>query len=590
MFGEKEFGHHVGFPTPEETPEERTCLTFNVPANAAWWGVMTGLVIALTEEENWQQFEGGMSVEDAAADASVMVWDALDRAAASDSCLTEIDAPFWDESSGDDADDQAPPEEQSWFGVWDGETFVEALSYWAVTAFLMTGVSEGAAIRFITPLRTFRLTLKKNQHGAKLLALMDSNIFQLIDLFSATDETVQVDIVSPGSTLMLVHSGEHNPDATPNTDGFYEVNVIKSELTENDVVPPNIRWTDTDTLTFQTTDDGGSTWDDNPTADPRYNPQGLLKPLTPYSGIECDVAERMAAQLKATLDIFIATGDAAQFATGVLALLVFPFGLAGWFLDALILVANVLIDIGQADIEAAFTSTVYDDIKCAFSCFIDSNGQIKQSALDAAYNQIQAAHPGVVATTIDELRFFYGDVPMNNAGVSRTETGDCSACPSCDWIVEWDFTGGNTHDWQIVMVADSTPRGSFIGGRFIGTHQGGSVCLTLMKALAGIHVTESSVFIESFHGTGIGNVHRTFDLTDMTNPGVAGTVKETDALISISPAQWQIASTAEFDVTLGYSMDWICDSNDTGRVNVYKLRLAGTGTPPSDGVFVDSLT
>jgi len=440
MFGDKQFPHNEGYPTPEDTPTEKTCLTLQIPANAAWWAIYIGLLYTLTDENAWQQMEGGMSKEDAAIEAQAIFDEAL-ALAETNVCGTMVEAPYWDDSSGDDADDEAPPNDQPWYGVWDGETFVESMSYWAVTAFLATGISEGAAIEFITPLRTFRLTLRKNPHGAKLLVFMDSNLFQLIDLFGSSDEIVTVPIASPGSTLMLVHSGEHNEEATPDANGNYVVDVIKSHLSVDDVIPPSQR-VNPDTMIFQTSPDGGTTWNDNPAADPRTNSAYLLPHLTPYSGLKCDGAARMTAQLKDTLDIFIASGDAAQSITGWLALLVFPLGVVGWLLDALIALANLLIDNGQAAIEAAFTDEVWDDIQCSFYCGVDSNGRISQEHLDAAYEEIKANHTGLIATVIDELRFFFGDVPMSNAVVVRDETGDCSGCNACDWCTQMNVTNG----------------------------------------------------------------------------------------------------------------------------------------------------
>lgn len=351
-------------------------------------------------------------------------------------CAVEmVDAPYWDDSDGDDADDEAPVDDQPWYGFWDGETFLESISYWAVTAFLATGVSEGAAIEFITPLRTFRLQLKANPHGAKLLVFMDSNIFQLVDLFSATDEIVSVDIASPGSTLMLVHTGEHNPSATPDANGNYVVDIIRKELTEAEVSPPNQR-IDPETNIFQITVDGGTTWNNAECSDPRTSDAYLLPPLEPYDGIECDVAARMVAQFQDTLAIFIESGDAAQFATEVLALAAATVPLVGWLVDLLIIVGNVLVDIGQSNIEDAFTETVYDDMRCAFFCFVDHSGRVTQQQLDRAYDNIAAEHPGVVANVIGELRLFYGDVAMVNAGIVRDETGTCDECV-CTWCYEW---------------------------------------------------------------------------------------------------------------------------------------------------------
>jgi len=449
----------IGFPTPNTAADVEAYLLFLFP-DPIWAQYVLGACEPLGTEFNW--YEAGDMLPEEASEA----FRGIVQQAPYNTYDRMVKAPFWDDTNGDDADDEAKPEDQDWFGVWDGETFLESLSYWAVTAFLATAFSEGAAIKFITPLRTFRLTLKKNPHGAKLLILMDSNIFQLIDLFSATDDVETVAIASPGSTLMLVHSGEHNPSATPDEDGNYTVEVIKSRLSADDVSPPNQR-INPDTNIFQITVDGGVTWNDAECSDPRTSDAYLLPPLTPYEGIKCDVAARMVAQFQDTLSIFLGSGDAAQFATGVLALGIATIPLVGWFVDLLIVIGDVLIDIGQSNIEDAFTSTVYDDMRCAFFCEVGTDGQLTQEQLNAAYDKISAMHTGTVANVISELRFFYGDVAMNNAGVVRDETGDCTdcncGCDGTDFTEDYTIAAGSA---EIVAWA-SPPAGNpynIVGG------------------------------------------------------------------------------------------------------------------------------
>lgn len=220
--------------------------------------------------------------------------------------------------------------------------------------------------------------------------------------------------------------------------------IVRGRLSASSVVPPNQR-VDPTTNIFQITPDGGTTWTDAPGSDPRIADVYLLPPLTPYPGIHCDVAARMTAQLKDTLDIFLASGDAAQFATGALALLVATVPLVGWFVDLFLFIGLGLVDVGQSNIEDAFTEAVYDSVRCTFDCRLDSNGQMTQAELDDAYDEIKTNNPGVVANVIDLLRFFFGDVPMNNAGVVRDETGDCSDCGCCPdgYCTEIDFTASN---------------------------------------------------------------------------------------------------------------------------------------------------
>lgn len=70
IYGDKEFGKfRFLFPTPTDIPEEVACRTFRIPADAAWLGLFMGAVSLLTDEANYQQFEGGISPAAAAETA-----------------------------------------------------------------------------------------------------------------------------------------------------------------------------------------------------------------------------------------------------------------------------------------------------------------------------------------------------------------------------------------------------------------------------------------------------------------------------------------------------------------------------------------
>lgn len=588
-FGDKEFNYGAGFPTPFSLPETTACRTFQIPAdedNGEWQAIFMGLLLSLTDPDNWVQFEGAMDREDAAARWLDMIWQAYEDAP--DGCAEAdmVSTPFWDDSDGSDASDEAPADEQDWYGVWDGETFVEALSYWAVTAFLATGVSEGAAIEFITPLRAFRLRLRANPHGAKLLVLMDSNIFQLVDLFRAEEEVVTVDIVSPGSTLMLVHSGEHNPSATPDSNGNYPVEVIKSYLTVNDVIPPNVRYTDDDPPIFQTTADG-TTWVDSPAADPRYNTIYQFPALTPYSGIECDAATRIIAQLQDTLDHFLESATTAQFATIVIQGLLLLLGPAGWLIDAIVLAGEGLTIIGTTNIEDAFTDEVWDDLTCILQCFMSDDATITLESSLLAWEAMKAAHPGVVANVLGELQYFYGNVLFSNAAIERTETGDCSECGGCSWRYRWDF---NTSDGDFVFDSEA----GNTGGIYVGGGSG------YEKASTGI----------SFPPYDCGRKSVTFDvpsdchITDMKTEQDPQTLAENthiECYIGSSRSgglaqnphiytdHWSDTLTATGDISdqAGVHCTFEFAGNDSTG-SFFAIELGGTGTPPDfvGGAFI----
>src|SRR3954471_1212780 len=138
-FGEKKFTG-VGYPTPVTIPEGTTCLILQVPASAEWWALVVGVLYTLTLEWNWQQFEGAMTREEAAERWFQMFDDALALASVGEECSAVIPAPYWDEDSGDDADDSAPTDDQPWYGILipgeSGLTWQEQVSVWIVTAFV----------------------------------------------------------------------------------------------------------------------------------------------------------------------------------------------------------------------------------------------------------------------------------------------------------------------------------------------------------------------------------------------------------------------------------------------------------------------
>lgn len=66
MFGDKEFGN-LGYPTPEDIPVECAYRLAKLPSSAAWLAVFMGMLEQGLDEANWQQFEGGITREQAAA-------------------------------------------------------------------------------------------------------------------------------------------------------------------------------------------------------------------------------------------------------------------------------------------------------------------------------------------------------------------------------------------------------------------------------------------------------------------------------------------------------------------------------------------
>jgi len=187
MFGEKEFPDNLGYPTPAFTSDATTCLLLQVPATPAWWAIYTGLLLTLTDENAWQQFEGGMSREDAAAAATVVFEDAMARAE-TESCDTSVPAPYWDDESDVDAEDDVSV--QTWYGIFDGE-FHETVENFVIAGFLAYAGCIGCAIKFLTIAPAFRLAWKAGDLGGLIKIVIDGAEYEDVDTYAEEDGIIE---------------------------------------------------------------------------------------------------------------------------------------------------------------------------------------------------------------------------------------------------------------------------------------------------------------------------------------------------------------------------------------------------------------
>jgi hypothetical protein len=245
---------------------------------------------------------------------------------------------------------------------------------------------------------------------------------------------------------------------------------------------------------------------------------------------------------------------------------------------------ETLFGIGATALTGAFTSDQYDLMLCIFYCLVDDDGQVSESAFAVVMEQMTDQLNTTAALVTNLILSMQGEVGLSNAGVIGGESGDCSGCDACGWVVEYDFSTG-THGFNVLVTTSGT-RGAYVGDHFEAAPSGG-IQLFLTKNEAGRQITGLSAFIEANHGTGIGNARRIFDLTSLTPITIS--TKQTFGVTSITPAGWQNEFNAVFTSSLGWGFDFACDSNNTGFIKLYKIRVSGTGTPPTDGIRVNSL-
>jgi len=357
------YAHPVGsFVSPVVPPDVEPAEDdkIQVCVSVAWLPYVMGALSQLTLQSTWKSDDPNVIL--LAQQRATYV---IDQFNYQPPC-GDVQAPYWDEESGDDTDDTASEIDQTWYGQWDGETFLETLAYVFLTNFLSTLVSPLAAVRFLTIPRTFRVAIKQNPHGAKVLLFLNGGLYAVINGYSIVDqvfETIVHVLPSEGFRaeadepveLMLVNSGEHDPDATPDEDGNYTVGVIRMRLTENDVKPANQRYNPT-TDTVQITPDNGETWNDAEGSDPRRAP-AYRKPARTGSDRRCDAAANMVTWVKGFMDEVIADlegiGTAGLLVSTALdfwSLLFEPLAIV----DLIAAVASTIGGLGSSVLDAAF--------------------------------------------------------------------------------------------------------------------------------------------------------------------------------------------------------------------------------------------
>ena len=221
--------------------------------------------------------------------------------------------------------------------------------------------------------------------------------------------------------------------------------IIRKQLTANEMVSSALRINPSTGL-VQRTYDGGSTWVDSPTDDPRSNPIYRLPALT-TTDAQCEAAQGLADFTKSSMDYEISQlalgAGVVALVNGLVSLIYVAFPEVAWF-NLVFDFAGGLLAAGSVALDTAFTPTVYDQLACIFSQHMDSSGQISPTAMTAILTAIDSTFGSTSLVNITMQGWFanLGSVGASNLGVQNAHVGaDCSAC---EWCAGWDFTVSTT--------------------------------------------------------------------------------------------------------------------------------------------------
>lgn len=211
--------------------------------------------------------------------------------------------------------------------------------------------------------------------------------------------------------------------------------VIRMRLTDDTMVPPNIRFFEGN---IEITFDGGLTWVISPENDPRYGVQFLAPPLDSIDA-KCEAAYRMTQIIRAQVDAALDAANAVGLATAIISIItiLIPINPIVALVTAL---ATLLLAIGAVVLDAAFDEDRYDAIQCIFYNNISENGQVTAEQLEAILSAFETEFAGSVASDVCvSVVFVMGQNGLSNAGSLTSGDGDCSGCDDI-WCYSWDFT------------------------------------------------------------------------------------------------------------------------------------------------------
>ncbi len=235
--------------------------------------------------------------------------------------------------------------------------------------------------------------------------------------------------------------------------------IVRGRLTAESVTPSNLRY-DAGTDEVQFSPDGGVTWVNTPSADPRHSPAFLYPPLT--GDVRCDAAANMVKWIKDFLDSAAELLCAGATALAVLNAAIPLYELiTGGALTLLAIVSEAaggLFTLGCSAIEAAMDSDAYDALLCVFYCNIGSDGQVTADQLAQIETDVTANLNTTAGIIVNTLLSLQGEVGLSNAGVIGGQTGICDC--ACEWC--YNFSDASTladwvaHSWDLENIATWT--------------------------------------------------------------------------------------------------------------------------------------
>jgi hypothetical protein len=572
-----EFGK--GYLTPDNLPEDSQCRILQIPNDVQWLSVFMGALLALAYPENWQEW-GELTQQEAADAALDVIWNAYENSY----CSLDVTAPYWDDDS--DVAAISTPNSQAWFGElhFSDPTWVAELQEWTFTSFLMKiGVPHGA-VQFLTRVRRANIAFQRSHSGADMRVWLNGEIIALIDTYFSDEDIELFEVEYPFTgdpvTMWIENAGTHNEAATPDDNGNYTVALVRQQLNPNDVYPATQRY-NADTDTTQSTPDGGTTWVDNPSIDPRHS-DVYRKPPIVADDPRCQAAANMVAYVKKQIDTVLgvlgAGSGALALATTVLPIFV-ELGPFAILFELVLAFATFLLGAGASAIDAAFTSDAYDTLLCDFYNNIEADGTVTAGDLGAIESAIAADLAGLANDVLALMLPLMGEVGLSNAGAVGDAASDCTACP---WVFRQLGGNGNAHvtpldDNAFATCPTQTPDYDSGADKYRSdavTCSGFDAAICELEVIFdnAVHLIRCRITCENSGGTGASTSTR-FDLFDSTD-----TLIET-VISPVGGTGGDFFVNGSWDDVKRLFMYTRAEVNSPAFAEITLIEVSGTGTP-----------
>jgi len=208
------------------------------------------------------------------------------------------------------------------------------------------------------------------------------------------------------------------------------------------------RWTELGVL--QSSSDGGTTWVDDSSEDPR-NSSPVYPPVPgePSDDKKCDSAEGMSQLIKEQVGDQL-TDDMSRYTLGQLITdwVKFYLQTSNPFLALVNIAANQIFALVIALIRPALTGDVYHQLMCAFYCHMEDDLSFTDAGVEAVRSDILSDISGIAGVFLEHLVFLLGKVGLTN--LARAQVGASGSCDDCGC-----FEGAQVFTWD-ELASEST--------------------------------------------------------------------------------------------------------------------------------------